>query len=541
MIYEELIKFIKEDRFQKPEYKDYFNGYQEFADFYRSLKTNIDKRKYSVYMRDNVKCLLSLKSPYFFSYEITNKDVRVVLITYNSDDKIINIAYSEMYSLNKNPDEFKALCKRLQNDGYKEISFNDYADIVRFTYLTYTDATISLIKDSVEELLEIKNSYAEEFKKNPEIVSGFYMHDYHYELISYKNKIGWKVSFDTKKELSKNEYSALPITETVYGIPVISLEKCFEHSKICAAPHIPDTVVNMKKAFACCYSLRYAEHLPSKVEKIDYVFFACRNLNEIASWKEIPETVRTCNSAFADSRLRIAPDFSRATKITSMIKTFARSWIKETTYAPNVKNLGQTFEDCPKLETITIPPKTVESMNKTWCECMLIKTVPSFKGLNNLKSMNETFMDCGWLEIVEGLPENIENMIGTFKGCGELKEIPSIPESVKYADYILHKCYELNKVCNLTYDEKTNIITGIVNYGEWNFDFTFDMSELFKAESVNYLSVAPLIIKFGKFSQRDNKPLPEYVFRNTFDLKYIAAIHITDFACAEFESKVKSL
>lgn len=532
MIYEELIKFIKEDRFQKPEYKDYFNGYQEFADFYRSLKTNIDKRKRSI---------LSLKNPYFFSYEITNKDVRVVLITYNSDDKIINIAYSEMYSLNKNPDEFKALCKRLQNDGYKEISFNDYADIVRFTYHKHTDATISLIKDSVEELLEIKNRYAEEYKKNPEIVSDFYMHDYHYELISYKNKIGWKVSFDTKKELSKDEYFALPITETVYGIPVISLEKCFEHSKIWSAPHIPDTVVNMKKAFACCYSLRYAEHLPSKVEKIDYVFFACRNLNEIASWKEIPETVRTCNSAFADSRLRIAPDFSRATKITSMIKTFARSWIEETTYAPNVKNLGQTFEDCPKLETITIPPKTVESMNKTWCECRLIKTVPSFKGLNNLKSMNETFMDCGWLEIVEGLPENIENMIGTFKGCGKLKEIPSIPESVKYADYIFHKCDELNKVHNLTYDEKTNIITGIVNYGEWNFDFTFDMSELFKAESVNYLTVANSIGKYGKFSQSDTKPMPEYVFKNIFELKRIAYIHITDFAYAEFKQKAKSL
>lgn len=532
MIYEELINFIKEDRFQKPEYKEYFNGYQEFADFYRSLKTNIDKRKSSI---------LSLKTPYFFSYEITNKDVRVVLITYNSDDKIINMAYSEMYSLNKNPDEFKALCKRLQNDGYKEISFNDYADIVRFTYLKHTDATISLINDSVEELLEIKNRYAEEYKKNPEIVSDFYMHDYHYELISYKNKIGWKVSSDTKKVLSKDESFALPITETVYGIPVISLEKCFEHSNICAAPHIPDTVVNMKKAFACCNSLRYAEHLPSKVEKIDYVFFACHRLNEIASWKEIPETVRTCNSAFADSSLRIAPDFSRATKITSMIKTFARSWIKETTYAPNVKNLGQTFEDCPNLETITIPPKTVESMNKTWCECSGIKTVPSFKGLNNLKSMNETFMNCGWLEMVEGLPENVESMIGTFKYCIQLKEITSIPKSVKYADYIFHQCYELNKIHYLTFDEKTNIITGIVNYGEWNFDFTFDMSEIFKAGSTNDSIVEQLIKKQGVFSQRDKKPMPEYVFQNTFDLKNIAARHITEFAYKEFKRRYKLL
>ena len=537
MIYEELIKFIKEDRFKNPKWKKYFNGYEEFAEFYRLLNTEIDKHDLGIYEKDNVAYLLSLESPYFFSYEITNKDARVVLITYNSDDKIINVAYSEMYSLSKNPDEFRALCERLQEDNYKEISFDDYADIIGDTYRKKTDATISLINETVEELLEVKNSYAEEYKKNPEIVSEFYMHDYLYQIVSYKNKIGWKVSFDTKKELSKNEYSALPITETVYGIPVISLEKCFEYSNICVAPHIPDTVVNMKKAFACCYSLRYAEHLPSKVEKIDYVFFDCHRLNEIASWKEIPETVRTCNYAFCDSKLHNAPDFSKANKITSMIKTFAGTLIKETTYAPNVKNLGQTFENCFCLDKITIPPKTIETMNKTWDGCFFLKTVPSFKGLNNLKSMNETFMDCNILETVEGLPENVESMIGTFKGCGKLKEIPSIPESVKYADYILHKCYELNKIHYLTFDEKTNIITGIVNYGEWNFDFTFDMSEIFKAGSTNNSIVEQLIEKQGVFSQRDTKPMPEYVFKNTFDLKNIAARHITEFAYKEFKRR----
>ena len=484
MIYEELIKFIKEDRFQKPEYKEYFNGYQEFADFYRSLKTNIDKRKRSI---------LSLESPYFFSYEITNKDARVVLITYNSDDKIINVAYSEMYSLSKNPDEFRALCERLQEDNYKEISFDDYADIIGDTYRKKTDATISLINETVEEMLEIKNSYAEEYKKNPgTVISGFYMHDYDYRLVSYKNKIGWKVSFEKNKELSKNEYCALPITETVYGIPVISIEKCFENSYIVAAPHIPDTVIDMSKAFMDCSKMRYAESLPSKVEKIDYAFAGCSSLCEIG-WKEIPETVRTVRCAFANcAAITNTPDFSKATKITSMQETFRYSAVFSITWAPNVKKAKLTYANCNYLIGIGMFPEHLESLEETFAGCLELRSVSGINHSKSLKSMKSTFSDCVSLESISDLPDNIEEMERTFSHCSSLSYCPVLPETVRKVDGVFDSCKSFNHINDIELDEENHTIKGIVYYGPYSCKFSFD-----------YLKVREEILENAKANSKD--------------------------------------
>lgn len=44
-----------------------------------------------------------------------------------------------------------------------------------------------------------------------------------------------------------------------------------------------------------------------------------------------------------------------------------------------------------------------------------------------------------------------------------------------------------------------------------------------------------------KFIKEDRFQKPEYVFKNIFELKRIAYIHITDFAYAEFKQKAKSL
>lgn len=473
MIYEELIKFIKEDRFKNPKWKKYFNGYQEFAEFYRSLNTEIDKHDLGIYEKDNVAYLLSLESPYFFSYEITNKDARVVLITYNSDDKIINVAYSEMYSLSKNPDEFRALCERLQEDNYKEISFDDYADIIGDTYRKKTDATISLINETVEEMLEIKNSYAEEYKKNPEIVSEFYMHDYFYQIVSYKNKIGWKVSFDTRKELSKNEYSALPITETVYGIPVISIEKCFENSDIVAAPHIPDTVIDMRKAFMDCSKMRYAENLPSKVEKIDYAFVDCSSLWEIG-WKEIPETVQTVRCAFAGSAITNAPDFSKATKITSMQETFRDSAVFTITWAPNVKKAKRTYKNCDFLIGVNKFPEYIESLEETFAGCRELRSVAGINHSKSLKSMNGTFLDCFSLENISDLPDELEEMKETFSHCSSLSYCPVLPETVRKVDGVFDSCKSFNHTSDIELDEENHTIKGIVYYGHYSCKFSFD-------------------------------------------------------------------
>lgn len=133
---------------------------------------------------------------------------------------------------------------------------------------------------------------------------------------------------------------------------------------------------------------------------------------------------------YACDKLIKAPEIPDT--ITNMSITFYKS--ANLTAAPNripdsVINLDYSFANCTQLNTIPIIGKNVIDMTSSFSGTSIKTTtdIPS-----SVKNLQDSFQDCPMLEEAKELNTSVENLKNTFRNCPNLKNTPNvIPDSVK--------------------------------------------------------------------------------------------------------------
>ncbi len=124
---------------------------------------------------------------------------------------------------------------------------------------------------------------------------------------------------------------------------------------------------------------------------------------------------------------------------------FSKCQCKEIVIPPSVKIIEYgAFQDCVKLERITIPSTVKTMKNSLFCGCRSLKEVTISEGITEIPS--SMFENCENLETVH-LPESLKVInASAFSRCRSLQEI-TIPENVNsIGSFAFLTCYSLKTV-----------------------------------------------------------------------------------------------
>ena len=154
------------------------------------------------------------------------------------------------------------------------------------------------------------------------------------------------------------------------------------------------SVKNLDHAFYNCTSLQNVPNIPAACTTMEGTFQNCVNLNTYIS---IPDNVTNVTDCFNGcKRLDKAPSFSLSSSITSAIRTFKNTAIKNDIYLPSgVVDMTEAYNGCRYMLRSTHLPSSVQILEKT-------------------------FYNCSNLNLIGEIPESVTNMKECFYNCDSL-------------------------------------------------------------------------------------------------------------------------
>ena len=250
--------------------------------------------------------------------------------------------------------------------------------------------------------------------------------------------------------------------------------------KLIKAPEIPDTITNMSITFYKSANLTAAPNrIPDSVINLDYSFANCTQLNTI-------------------------PIIGK--NVIDMTSSFSGTSIKTTTDIPSsVKNLQDSFQDCPMLEEAKELNTSVENLKNTFRNCPNLKNTPNVIP-DSVKNLDGTFYGCSSISSVPTkIPNNVESMSSTFYGCTMLTNLPeSIPSSVTNMFQTFGHCPKIQGPIEINANLKGNIVM------EWNGNNYTDYDQCFSSSGTEGSGITIL-----KSSKTPKEMLTKLVNRNS--------------------------
>jgi len=185
--------------------------------------------------------------------------------------------------------------------------------------------------------------------------------------------------------------------------------------------------------------------------------------------------------------------------------------LKEAKFAVgSLKVPGYTFEDCAKLETVTIP-KTVTSIgDSAFRRCTNLANVTIPKSVVTIGA--SAFEECDSITSIE-IPGELTTLNGsTFKGCDSLESV-KLPDSITVIrDQVFYNCYSLAQI---------NIPVSVYTVFESAFRGCVELKEAVFTDALTYFDnyvfegcVSLEKVVFGKNIQT----IESYAFKNCPDL-----------------------
>ncbi len=293
------------------------------------------------------------------------------------------------------------------------------------------------------------------------------------------------------------------IPDTLDGYEVIAIgASAFSGNTKIKSVSMADTVTKIEgRSFYNCTTLEVV-NLPSELEAIEsYAFYNCDNLTAI----EIPKTItKVTNWAYDDGG-----PFAECDNL------------KEVTFASGITNIPDyLFENCPGIESITIPNTITSIGGFAFSECTNLVSIKWSENLTTIK--DHAFYKCiGLQEVI--LPNSVLTIErGAFEENVNVSEV-KLPINLKQIDsYAFYNCDNLvaieipktiTKVTNWTYDDggpfagcdnlkEVTFASGITNIPDYLFE---------NCPGIESITIPNTVTEIGAFAFSECKNLTNVI------------------------------
>ena len=145
------------------------------------------------------------------------------------------------------------------------------------------------------------------------------------------------------ESVNKEHYG--DILRSINGFKVKVADNCFKNrSNMVVSPHLPDTIVSMKRCFSGCENLERVDKLPSNVRDLGYCFDGCKRL---VNAPDIPKKVINMEGCFR----------------------WCNHLINPPSLPDGVRNMYECFYYCASMISPPNIPKKCEDMRKCFVCC----------------------------------------------------------------------------------------------------------------------------------------------------------------------------